>query len=682
MAEQAKLTIEQKKELIEKKKSEILLRKLIAGIILSVIILTGSMEILPGFGFIAERYRFLILLFLTIPVQFWVGLQFFKGLTVLFRYKTADMNTLVIIGTLAAFAYSTIVAVFSFFPGIFSKMGLEKIIYFDSSAIIITLILLGRFFEAKAKGRASDAIKKLLRLKPSKAVVLHDGMEIEKDIDDVKVGDIIIVRPGDKIAVDGVVVEGMSDIDESMVTGESLPVERRKDDPVIGATINISGTFKFRATKVGKDTFLSQIIKMVEEAQGSKAPIQKLADIVASYFVPVVIGIAFLSFILWMIFGDNHSFSFAIIRFVSVLVIACPCALGLATPTAIIVGTGKGAESGILIRDAQSLEAAYKLNTIVFDKTGTLTKGEPVVTDIIVIKNKIISNENELLFYAASAELRSEHPLGKAIVKKAIEQNIKLTEPEKFKAISGKGIKAEVKGFEINKGNYGFMKELGVDIEASKNDIVNLGRQGKTPVILSINQQAAGIIAVADELKENAAGIVSSLKKLGLKVIMLTGDNKNTAEYIAGLAGVDDIMAEVLPGDKADKIKELQKSGNMVAMVGDGINDAPALAQADIGIALGTGTDIALEAGSVALISGDLSGVLKTIKLSRNTIRIVKQNLFWAFIYNIILIPIAAGAFYPAFGILINPMFGAAAMAFSSISVISNSLRLRLFRLN
>ena len=679
--EQSKLTLDQKKELIEKKKTRILLRKLIAGIILSLVILLGSMELLPGFGLIEERYRFLILLFMTIPVQFWVGVQFFKGLTVVFRYKTADMNTLVIVGTLAAFIYSSVVTVFSFFPDIFVRMGLEKIIYFDTSAIIITLILLGRFFEAKAKGRASDAIKKLLKLKPSKAIVLSDGIETEKDIEDVIVGDIIIVRPGEKIAVDGEIIEGISDIDESMVTGESLPVERKKGDSVIGATINISGTLKFRATKVGKDTLLSQIIKMVEEAQGSKAPIQKLADIVASYFVPIVIGIAILSFILWMIFDPSHSFSFAIIRFVSVLVIACPCALGLATPTAIIVGTGRGAENGILIRDAQSLEIAYKLNTIVFDKTGTLTRGEPVVTDILLIKNSHIFNERDLLYYAASAELRSEHPLGRAIVKKAAEKEIQAGEPEEFKAVSGKGIRAVVDGFKINKGNYLYMKELGLNIKVIENEIENFSLQGKTPVILSVNGEIAGIIAVADELKENAYQIVSALKKLGLRVIMLTGDNKNTAEYIAGLAGVDETIAEVLPADKADRIKELQKLNNTVAMVGDGINDAPALAQADIGIALGTGTDIALEAGSVALISGDLNGVLKTIRLSRNTIKIVKQNLFWAFIYNILLIPIAAGALYPAFGILINPMLGAAAMAFSSISVISNSLRLKLLRL-
>ncbi len=676
-----KLTIEQKKELIEKKKTKELLKKLVTGIILSVVILLISMKLFPGFGFIAEQYRFVILLFLTIPVQFWVGKQFFKGLTVVFKYKTADMNTLIIVGTLAAFTYSAVVTIFSFFPEIFSKMGLEKAIYFDSSAMIITLILLGRFFEAKAKGRASDAIKKLLKLKPSRAVVLYNGIETEIAIEEVKVGDIIIVKPGEKIAVDGEVVEGISDIDESMVTGESLPVERKKGDLVIGATINISGTLKYRATKIGKDTLLSQIIKMVEEAQGSKAPIQKLADVVASYFVPAVIGIAFLAFILWMIFGQNHSFSFAIIRFVSVLVIACPCALGLATPTAIIVGTGKGAENGILIRDAQSLEIAYKLDTIVLDKTGTLTKGEPVVTDILLLKNSHISSEREILYYAASAELRSEHPLGRAVVKKAMEENIKIQEPSEFKSISGKGIKAVVNDFDIRKGSPAYMEELGVDIKQSEVYIKNLGLQGKTPIILSINKEAVGIIAIADELKENAPQVVQALKRLGLRVIMLTGDNKNTAEYIASLAKVDEFIAEVLPADKAGKIKEMQARKNIVAMVGDGINDAPALAQADIGIALGTGTDIALEAGSVALISGDLEGVLKTIRLSRNTIRVVKQNLFWAFIYNILLIPIAAGVLYPALGILINPMYGAAAMAFSSISVISNSLRLKLLKL-
>lgn len=676
-----KLTIEQKKELIVKKKEKELLKKLVTGIVLSTVILLISMSLFPGFGFIEEKYRFVILLLLTVPVQFWVGKQFFKGLTVVFKYKTADMNTLIIIGTLAAFIYSTVVAVFSFFPGLFSRMGLEKAIYFDSSAMIITLILLGRFFEAKAKGKASDAIKKLLKLKPSKAIVIHDGMEIETAIEEVKVGDIIIVRPGEKIAVDGEVVEGVSDIDESMVTGESLPVERKKGDLVIGATINISGTLKYKATKIGKDTLLSQIIKMVEEAQGSKAPIQKLADIVASYFVPAVIGIALLSFILWMIFGENHSFSFAIIRFVSVLVIACPCALGLATPTAIIVGTGKGAENGILIRDAQSLEIAYKLNTIVFDKTGTLTKGEPVVTDILLLKNKYISSEREILYYAASAELRSEHPLGKAVVKKAIEENVKFIEPSEFKAISGKGIEAVVDGFKIRKGSPAYMEELGIKNSHYEVFIKNFGLQGKTPIVLSINNEAAGIIAVADELKENTPQVIKALKKLGLKVIMLTGDNNNTAGHIAALAGVDEFMAEVLPADKAGKIKELQAENNIIAMVGDGINDAPALAQADIGIALGTGTDIALEAGSVALISGDLEGVLKTIRLSRNTIRVVKQNLFWAFIYNILLIPIAAGVLYPALGILINPMYGAAAMAFSSISVISNSLRLKFLKL-
>jgi len=680
--EQIKLTLEQKKELIEKRRAEVLLKKLIVGIFLSIIILLGSMNLLPGFGFIEEKYRFLILMILTIPVQFWVGIQFFKGLTIVFKYKTADMNTLVIVGTLAAFIYSTIVTIFSFFPDIFSRMGLEKIIFFDTSAIIITLILLGRFFEAKAKSNASDAIKKLMKLKPTKAIVISNGVENEIDIDDVKVGDTIMVRPGEKIAVDGEVIEGISDVDESMVTGESLPVTREKGDTVIGATINMTGILKFRATKVGKDMLLSQIIKKVEEAQGSKAPIQKLADLVASYFVPIVIGIALLSLIVWMIFSSNHSFTFAIMRFVSVLVIACPCALGLATPTAIIVGTGKGAENGILIRDAQSLEIAHKLNTIVFDKTGTLTKGEPVVTDVLMIQNKYASNEEELLYYAASAELWSEHPLGKAVVRKAMEHNIRLTEPSDFKAISGKGVQAQIGEFKVIKGNYQFTKEQGIDVSLYEHNIIMLGSQGKTPVFLSINGELAGIIALADELKENANQVINALKKIGLRVIMLTGDNKNTANHIAEIAGIEEVIAEVMPDNKADKIKELQANSNIVAMVGDGINDAPALAQADIGIALGTGTDIALESASIALISGDLSGILRTIKLSRNTIRIVKQNLFWAFFYNILLIPIAAGALYPVYGVLIDPMFGAAAMAFSSVSVVSNSLRLKFIKLN
>lgn len=643
------------------------------------------MEMLPGFGLLDVKYRYLILLLLTIPVQFWVGSQFYKGITIVFKYKMADMNTLVALGTLFAFIYSLVVTIFVLFPNLFANIKIEQAVYFDTSAIIITLVLLGRYFEAKAKGKASEAIKKLLKLKPLKATVISNGVEIEKDIDDVKVGDIIIVKPGEKIPVDGEIIEGSSEVDESMVTGESLPVIKNKGDNVIGATVNISGSFKFKATKVGKDTFLSQIIELVEDAQSSKAPIQKLADLIASYFVPIVIGIGFLTFILWLIFGESHSFTFAITRFVSVMVIACPCALGLATPTAIIVGTGKGAENGIFIKNAESLEIAYKLNTIVFDKTGTLTKGELVVTDIIMEdKCDTVKSEEELLFYAASSELRSEHPLGKAVVKKAKELNISLVEPVNFKTISGKGIEAYVNGEKVLKGNYFFMKEMGIDIDNYdyEQKIIEFGAQGKTPVFISIENKICGMIAFADKLKDNVKEVIAELKKLGFEVMMITGDNRKTANYIASEAGIEKVLAEVLPEDKANEIKRLQAQKKVVAMVGDGINDAPSLAQADIGIALGTGTDIALEAGSIALVSGDLNGVLKTINLSRNTVRIIRQNLFWAFFYNILLIPIAAGALYPSFRILINPMYGAAAMAFSSISVVSNSLRLKLLKLN
>ncbi|MCE5329131.1 copper-translocating P-type ATPase [bacterium] len=681
MPETLKLSLEQKRELIEKKKQKVLLRKLIIGIVLSAIILLGSMNLIPGFGFMETKYRYLILLFLTIPVQFWVGLQFYKGITIVFKYRTADMNTLVAVGTLSAFIYSTVVTFAALFPGLFAKARIEQTIYFDTSAIIITLILLGRFFEAKAKGRASDAIKKLLKLKPDKAVVFRDGSEIEINIDDVKVGDIVIVKPGEKIPVDGIVIEGYSDINESMVTGESLPVEKKAGDEVIGATINITGTFKFKTTKIGKDTVLNQIIQLVEEAQGSKAPIQKLADTVASFFVPIVISIALITFVLWMIFGTNHSFTFAIIRFVSVLVIACPCALGLATPTAIIVGTGKGAENGILIKDAQSLEIAHKLNTVVFDKTGTLTKGQPKVTGIYLTPGCVIKDERDLLFYAASSELRSEHPLGKAVVEKAIEEGINLVEPSEFRNISGKGIEARVNDRSILKGNIAFMKEKNILLENIETRADALAKQGKTPVFISVDDSLCGIIAIADTLKDEALKVIEELKKLNLEVIMITGDNKNTAFAIAGQAGIDKVISEVFPDNKANEIKKLQADKKIVAMVGDGINDAPALAQADIGISLGTGTDIALESSSITLISGDLNGVLKAIKLSKYTIKVIRQNLFWAFFYNILLIPLAAGVLFPVFGILVDPMYAAAAMAFSSVSVISNSLRLKLYKL-
>lgn len=668
------LTLEQKKELIEKKKQKKLVQKLIVGIILSIIILLGSINIIPVLNDLSRQVRFIILFILALPVQVWVGSQFYKGLVVVFKYRTADMNTLIAVGTLSAFIYSTIA---TFFPILFTRAGLEPHVFFDTAAIIITLILLGRFFEVRAKGRTSSAIKKLMRLEAKTARVIVDGKEVETDMDKVSVGDIILVRPGEKIPVDGIITEGSSAIDESMVTGESIPVDKKKTDEVIGATLNTSGSFKFKATKVGKDTVLSQIIRLVEEAQGSKAPIQRLVDTVASYFVPTVIGIAIITFIVWIIFGPKPSITLALVSFVSVLIIACPCALGLATPTAIMVGTGKGAENGILIKDAASLELTHRLNTIVFDKTGTLTKGEPVVTDIIIKEKSSVYSKEELLKLSASSELYSEHPLGKAMVKKAKQLKLKLIEPKNFKSITGRGISAEVDGKKILKGNLALMRENNIALDGLEEKALVLSIEGKTPIFISADSKPLGIIAVADALKDNIKKYLNDLQNLGLEVVMLTGDNKNTANAIAKKAGIKKVLSEILPENKAEEIKRIQSKGKIVAMVGDGINDAPALMQADVGIAIGTGTDIAIESSSITLTGGDIKGVLKSIILSRNTIRVIKQNLFWAFSYNSLLIPVAAGVLYPSFGILISPIFAAAAMAISSISVISNSLRLR-----
>jgi Cu+-exporting ATPase len=673
-----KLTLEERKELIEKKIQKKLLQKLVVGVFLAIIIMLSSMNLIPGLSLLSIKIRYIIIFILACPVQIWVGSQFYNGLVVVFKYRTADMNTLVAVGTLSAFIYSTFV---TFFPDFFIKFGIEPHIYFDTAAVIIVLILLGRFFEAKSKSRASSAIKKLLKLRALKATVIRDGKEEEIDVDDVAVGDIILVKPGEKIPVDGAIIEGDSAVNESMATGESIPVDKKPGDEVIGSTINLTGFLKFRATRVGKDTFLSQIIRLVEEAQASKAPIQRLADKVASYFVPAVILIALGTFTVWLIWGPKPSITFALVNFVSVLIIACPCALGLATPTAIIVGTGRGAENGILIKDAQSLELAHRLNIIVFDKTGTLTRGEPEVSEIIVKKGSLINTSEQLLYIAASSELYSEHPLGKAIVKKAKDSGLKLKEPQEFISIAGKGIRAKVDDREILKGNLKLMMENKVPLGNLEEEEQKLSEMGLTPVFVSVDNKPAGIIAFADALKNNAKDVVLRLKKLGLEVAMLTGDNRNTALAIGRRAGIDKVISEVLPGKKAEEIKKLQKEGKIVAMVGDGINDAPALAQSDIGIAIGTGTDVAMESSQITLIKGDLYGVLKAIILSRNTVRIIKQNLFWAFFYNIILIPVAAGVLYPFFGILVSPIFAAAAMAFSSISVVSNSLRLRILSL-
>ncbi|HEB01466.1 MAG TPA: copper-translocating P-type ATPase [Candidatus Portnoybacteria bacterium] len=650
----------------------VLKRKLIVGAVLSALILIGTNQRwFPGLSDIPRQIMFLILLILTSPVLFWVGWRFYQGTWRAIKYGRANMDTLIAVGASSAYLYSLAV---TFFPSIFAKAGLELHVYYETAAIIITLIILGRFLEEKAKGQTSEAIKKLIGLQPKKALVIRDNQEIEIEIEKVKKGDLVIVKPGEKIPVDGIIIEGSSTIDESMVTGESMPVDKKPGDTVIGATINKTGSFKFKATKVGAETALAQIIKLVEEAQASKAPIQKLADLISSYFVPVVILIALFTFVVWFFFGPTPAFTFALVNFVSVLIIACPCALGLATPTAIMVGTGRGAEKGILIRDAESLETAHKLEAIILDKTGTLTQGKPAVTDVIAL-----INQDKFLQLAASVEKKSEHPLAEAVVKKAEERNLKLLEVENFKAIPGHGLKADLKGQKILIGNRKLMRDNGVEIKGLISKIEKLENQGKTVMILAQDKKLVGLIGLADTLKEGSKEAVKKLKKLGLEVIMITGDNKKTAQAIAQQVGIEEVLAEVLPEDKSKEVKKLQKKGKRVAMVGDGINDAPALAQANIGIAIGTGTDVAMEASNITLVSGELRGIVDSIALSKGTMRIIKQNLFWAFFYNVTLIPVAAGVLYPFFGLLLNPIFAAGAMAFSSLSVVLNSLRLKRF---
>ncbi len=648
-------------------------RKLVFSAAVAGTIFIGSMsEWFPWWPKILQN--FVVLFLLATPVQFWAGWQFYRGAWAALKHGSADMNTLIAIGTSAAYGYSTLI---TFFPRIFSAPGMAVGVYFDTSAMIIALILLGKYLEAIAKGHTSEAIKRLMGLRAKTARVIRNGAEADISVEEVRPGDLVVVRPGEKIPVDGIVREGRSAVDQSMFTGESLPVEKQPGDPVMGATLNKTGSFTFEATKVGRETALAQIIRLVEEAQGTKAPIQRLADKVAGVFVPAVMLIALAAFAVWMALGPSPVFTRALLIFISVLIIACPCAMGLATPTAIMVGTGRGAENGILIKSGESLETMHRVKTIVFDKTGTLTRGKPAVTDIAPIDG---NDPEEILLWAASVEKGSEHPLGEAIVTAAAEKRLNLRSVEDFEAIPGHGVRARLDGELLLLGNLKLMAENGVEAEGLLDAVEKFAGAGKTPMIVARGGRAAGILAVADTLKENTREAVASLHRMGLEVIMITGDNEHTANAIAAQVGIDRVLAEVLPWEKGEEIKKLQREGKMVAMVGDGINDAPALAQADIGIAMGTGTDVAMESSDITLITGDLRAVLAAIQLSRRTIRTIKQNLFWAFFYNILGIPIAAGVLYPFWGILLNPMIGAAAMAMSSVSVVSNSLRLRRFR--
>ncbi len=663
---------------------------------LTALILVGSLPHMLGVSIpLSMPVLNFALLALATPVQFWAGRRFYRGAWGALKHGQANMNTLVVLGTSAAYLYSAAATVA---PGLFAG---RADVYFDTSAVIVTLILLGRLLEARAKGRTNEAIKKLAGLQAKSARVIRGGEELDVPVGEVDVGDVVVVRPGEKVPVDGRVVFGESAVDEAMVTGESIPVEKRPGDEVIGATINTSGSFRFEATKVGKDTALSQIIRMVEEAQGSKAPIQRLADRISGIFVPVVIVLALITLGVWWAFGPEPAFTLALLNMVAVLIIACPCAMGLATPTSIMVGTGKGAESGILVKGGEALEAAHKLTTVVLDKTGTLTKGKPELTDVISAGVPALTPagvaaegnpQDELLRLAASAERGSEHPLGEAIVQGARERGLELADAESFEAVSGGGIRATVEGREVLIGNRRFLAESGVAEDGLAARAEELARNGKTPMFVAIDGEPAGLIAVADTIKKESREAVERLHKLGIEVAMLTGDNRRTAEAIAGQLGIDRVLAEVKPQDKTDEVKRLQAEGKKVGMVGDGINDAPALAAADVGIAIGTGTDVAMEAADLTLISGDVRGVARAIRLSKATVRNIKQNLFWAFAYNVALIPVAAGVLYPLFaggtvpevlrpvlgeyGFL-NPILAAAAMALSSVTVLSNALRLR-----
>lgn len=671
----AKQTPEDIKEAAKKAELIDLKTKVIVSALLSTLILLGSFpEWFTGmFTAVSGFYAFLSnpisLLILSTPVQFWAGKSFYQATWSGLRNRAASMDTLIVVGTTAAYGFSLLTTLFS---RQLSAIGFPMVMYYDTAAVIITLILLGRFFEAKAKAHTSDAIKKLLHLQAKTARVVRNEKETDIPIDQVVAGDIIRVRPGEKIPVDGKITEGTSSVDESMVTGESIPVDKKQGDLVIGSTINKTGTFLFIAMKVGSDTLLSQIVKMVSEAQSTKAPIQRLADVVSGYFVPVVLMLAVATFVAWYDAGSPVQ---GFVNMIAVLIIACPCALGLATPTAIMVGTGKGAERGILIKDASSLETAHKINTIVFDKTGTLTIGKPVVTDIIPFGNL---RKNDLLRIASSLEQGSEHSLGEAIVTYAKKHAVTADKVTKFRAIAGHGITGNIKQTPYYLGNRALMKSQNISVGSAEKKMSSLEADGKTVMLLSGGKTILGLIAVADTLKDSAKSTVATLARLGITVWMITGDNERSARAVAKTAGITNVMAGVLPQQKAEKITELKRNKHtIVAFAGDGINDAPALAGADVGIAMGTGTDVAIESAGITLLNKDLGSVVSAIKLSKQTLSIIKQNLFWAFAYNVVLIPVSSGILYPFTGWLLNPAVAAFAMAASSISVVGNSLRLK-----